>query len=563
MPFIPLSTAETDAKSPMDDNLWLKVKDNFDDLNSRIVAAGSKTFLLELQGRLSILRPYKRSICSGITNFAFQPTFAKYLLKKSGSSGNITFDLRRTTSPDTPIIGIDHQYTAATQSIANTGTAINTQSIARATAQIATQSITHAKSTSAIQSIINVGGNFWQYNLNASFDSDTVVGDSILVASATAGANNGTFVIVEKDRSNGSNFVVSNASGVAQTGVAGTAQPKIMSYNYVNPVNAQFAVNEIVNLASHTTGANNSNAIPIFKINQSGNNIWIKNPAGVVQAGAAGTADCNRWIFTYSTAVLTTDYIINEAAKMAAHTSGGNNGNFNIVAINSSGNNLIVYNPAGVVQAGAAGNANTNRWTYALPTDPSSQIIAGDTVFLSGHTNILNDGVFSVGQVNRSGNNIVIYNPAGVVQAGAVGNVFTTRKLIKFATDQSAIYTALTSFVEIQGCPNGLYNFADGRSPYQVLQVNRGGGANYNIVLDVPRAPSQASPAGYIQLEMKSIFSSLPSLAIDVSGNVPNQNLIGSSTSFVTSTIPENTPILLYIISMMGGDPRDLTVTLT
>jgi hypothetical protein len=562
MPYIALSPTEIDAKSPMDDSLWLKVKDNFDDLNSRVIASGSKTYLYELQGRLSMMRQFKRSICSGVQNFSFQPSAAKYLLKQSGTSGTLSFDIRRTTSPNTPIIGIDHQYTAATSAIAQQGSAITTQSIARSTTQILTQSISLAKSSVAIQSIINVGGNFWRYNLASSFDADTVVGDSIVVASATSGANNGTFVIIEKDQSGGSNFVVSNASGVAQTSAAGTAQPTIISYNFTNPVNSEFASGDIVNLAGHTAGANNSNAIPIFKINQAGNNIWIKNPTGVVQAAPAGTADCNRWRFSYLSAVNTTDYVVGERAKMSGHTAGGNNGNFVITSVNNGGNNIIVFNAAGVVQGGVAGQALPNRWRYNLPSDPtaSGNVAVNDTMYMLGHTNAANDGVFVIRDITSSA--VIVYNESGVAQASTPGNVFTTRKIVKFSTDQSAVFST-SSFVELRGCPSGFYNFSNFRSPFKVLQVNRGGGSNFNIVIDSPLAPSQASPAGHVHLEMKSIFTVIPSLSASLTALAANQNLVGASTSFVTATIPADTPLLLYVLTMMGGDPRDLTVTLT
>lgn len=563
MTFVVIPSTDVDAKSPIDDLLMGTIKQDLDDLNSRVIAAGAKTFFFEVGGSLAKLRTYKRSIGIGILNEAYQPSVCRMHLKKSGISGTLAIDIRKHTQPRTPITEIAHQYSGATTGIAQTGTAINTQSIARSTAQISTQSITHAKAALNVQSIINVGGNSWQYNVDAAIDSDTLVGDSIVTAGCTTGANNGTFVIAEIGRCGGNNFVVTNASGVAQTSAAGTAQIKIMSYNFTNPVSTEFAAGEIANFASHTTGANNTNAIAIFKINQSGNNIWIKNPSGATQGAAAGTADVNRWKYATSSAVSTTDYVVGEKAKMASHTTGANNGNFTITAVNLGGNNVTVYNSAGATQAGVAGTINTNRWTYSMPTDPSSQISVGQTVYNSGHTSAANDGTYTVKEVNRSAaNNVVVYNESGVAQGGSAGTLVTTRKLVKFAADQSSVYTVTTSYVELQGCPSGLYNFADGRSPFQVLEVNRGGGANYNIVIDNPTGPAQSSPAGYVQTEMKSIFTSAPSIAASVSGAQPNSNLTTSTTSMVTATIAANTPLMLYITDMMLGDVRDLTVVL-
>jgi hypothetical protein len=569
MSFIALTTAETDAKSPMDDDLWKKVKDNFDDLDSRVITAGAKTFNLELWGQLSFMARYRRSVCFGILNEEFQPSRTRFMLKKSGTSGTLAFDIRRQTSPETPIIGIDHQYTAATSSIAQAGASLSTQSIVRATTQILTQSITHAKATKAVQSIIlldgvlGLGVNLVQYNLDTSLDSDTLVGDGIVFASCTNAANNGTFTIVEKNRGGGFNVVISNVAGVAQTGIAGNGQVKIMSYNFTNPVDSNFAAGFFHEFSAHTTGSNNGDLL-VYAINQSGNNVWVKNNTGAAQAGVAGALDTNFWVFALTVAASTTDYIVGEFAKTAAHTSGGNNaGALQIIAVNSGGNNLVLYNINGVTQGGIAGNINTNRWIYALPSDPSSQITAGDTVNLTGHTTAANNGVFPVKEVNRAAsNNIVIYNEAGVAQGGAVGTTSTTRKLVKFSSDQSAVYTT-NSFIEMkQVVDDTNYNLRNSLAPFRVLQINRGGGANFNVVIDVPTGGSQASPSGYIQLEMKSIFTSAPTLSSDVTGLEANQNPVGTSTSFVVGAIPAQTPLALYLTSVPSGDPKDLTVSL-
>lgn len=565
MAFISLAPSEVDAKSPIDDALTTKIKDDLDDLDSRIIATGSSHIFFEVNGRLSFINTHLRSIAMGVVKAAFMPVKCHFMLKKSGTSGTLRFDIRKQTSPKTPITGVDHQYSANTNSIAQQGTGLATQSIARATPQIATQSITHAKAASNIQSIIllgtveGLGSNLVQYNLDATTDADTVIGDSVVFAGASNAANNGTFVIVDKNRGGGMNLVIANATGVAQTGAAGTSQLKIMSYNFINPVDANFGAGFSHLFAAHTSAANNG-TFTVYARNQTGNNLWIKNPSGVTQAGVAGTADSNFWTFALLAPASTTDYIVGEFAKTSGHTSAGNNaGALSIRALNSGGNNLILHNAAGVVQAGVAGTINTNRWKYNLPTDPTSQITAGDTVNLSGHTTAANNGIFTAKEVTTT--TIVVYNEAGVAQAGAAGTTVTTRKLVKFSSDQSAVYST-DSYIEMQGLVDRLYNYYYQFAPFRVLQVNRGGGANYNVVIDSPLGSSQASPAGYVQAEMRSIFTVAPSLANDLTSLEPNQNAAGSTTALVASTIAENTPLLLYITEYPGGDPRSLTVTL-
>lgn len=560
MSFVAITTAEADAKSPMDDGLWGKVKNNFDDLNSRVVAAGAAPFVFELQGKLSKLTNYQRSICAAVVNKDFQPTSCRFVLKKSGTSA-LGFDIRKHTSPRVPITAINPQYAQTVSSIARQGSSLLTQGITRATTQISTQSITFAKGSNAIQSIIPViGTNLWLYNLASSIDSDTVIGDSITFASCTNTNNNGTFVIVDKNRSGGNNVVVTNASGASQTGIAGTAQLQIMSYNYTNPVSTFFGAGFTAHMAAHTAGANNGE-LTIYAINQSGNNIWIKNSSGVTQAGSPGTADTNLFIFAMLSAVLTTDYAVGEKALCATHTSGSDNGTFVIAGVNVGGNNVMLHVSGGATQGSAAGTVDTNRWKYLIPVDPTTNINAGDTVYFLGSTNPLNDGVYVTRTITSA--TIVVYNEAGVAQVSSGGNGYTTKKVVSFAADQSANFTT-DSYIEMEGCQDAKYNKAFPIAPFKVLQVNRGGGANYNVVIDNPLAAgSQLSPAGYVQTEMKSIFSSAPTLAADLTSIEPNNNIVGSSTSFVVSTITAGTPVMLYIPTVPSGDPQDLSVILT
>lgn len=559
LPF-PISASQTDAKSPVDDNLMDSIRQDLDYLDS-LFSGGNYTFSFGLDGALGYAANFKRAVDTVPLYKDFIPNTCRFGLRQSGLSGNLTIDIRRHNVCKIPITGIDHQYDQSTQSISNIAPALATQSITLATPTINTQSITFAKSAINVNSIILVPAGGVRYNLASAPDSDWAIGDSVTFTGCTNAANNGTFTIIEVNQSGFPSVVVSNGSGVAQTSAAGTAQLQLMSYNFTNPVSTQFVAGEQAVFASHTS-ANNNGTLTIYAINQAGNNIWVKKSNGVTQGSAAGNASVGRWVFTYSSAVSTPDFTVGETAKMASHTNALNNGNFRITAINSGGNNIVVYNPAGVAQGAAAGNANTNRWIYAQPIDPSTQFTVGQFAQMENHTTAANNGRFEVKQLNRSAtNNVVIFNEAGVAQAGVAGNTRHTRKLIKFASDQSSVFTT-SSFIETVDTESWLYNLADGRSPFQVLQVNRGGGSNYNVVIDYFGAPSQASPTGYVMTEMKSIFNSPPSLSMDLTGLEPNCWIKTSSTNFINQTIPANTSLGLYILEMPTGSPEDLKVTL-
>jgi hypothetical protein len=554
-----MTAEEIDAKSPIDDALMEKIKDNDDDLNLRVITAGNSPFVWEVGGPLRSIAAFKRSLAFGLVNKEFTPSICRFMLKKSGTSGNLAFDLRTHTRLNLPIQGVDFQYYGTTQSIARVAS-ISTQSIARTTSQVSTQSITFAKTALNVQSIVAVqGANRWRYNFDAAPDATFVVGLSILFSSCTAGGNNGTFVIKEVNQSGGFNVVVENASGVAQTSAAGSGQLQVMSYNFTNPVNANFVVGESATFASHTSGLNDG-TFEIVAVNSSGNNVWVKNPVGIAQGAAAGNMNVNRWTYAYSTAVSTTFFVVGQTCNFSSHSTGGNNGSFPIKAVNASGNNIVVYNTGGATQGAAAGTANPFHWVYSVAEDPTSDVAVADTIYASGHTTPGNNAVLTVSAVSSS--TVTFYNASGATQAGVAGTLAHTRKIIKFSSDQAANFTLL-SYIEMIDCPSGYYNSAAHRAPFQVLQINRGGGANYNVVVDVPlgsRWPTQA--AGMLTVEMKSIFNTAPSLAYSKTGLTGDENIVGVSTDLLGTAILAQTPIMLYLTEVMGGSPQDLTVLL-
>ena len=559
LPF-PISASQTDAQSPVDDNLMDSIRQDLDYLDS-LLSGGNYNMSFGLDGQLIGAFGFKRAIDVVPLYKEFTPVTCRFGLRKSGISGTLQIDIRRHNVCEIPITGIDHQYNQATQSITNIAPALATQAISLVTPQISTQTITFAKAAPTVNSIILLGNNRVRYNLSATPDSDWAIGDSVTFAGCTTAANNGTFTILEVNQSGFASVVISNATGVAQTTPAGTAQLQLMSYNFTNPVSTQFVAGEQAVFATHTS-ANNNGTLTIYKINQSGNNIWVKKADGVTQGAAAGTVAVGRWVYTYTLPVTTPDFTVGEKAKMASHTTAANNGNFTITAINSGGNNIVVYNPAGVAQGAAAGNANTNRWIYSQPLDPSSQFTAGQFAQMENHTTAANNGRLQVVQVNRSAlNNVVVYNESGVAQAGIAGQTRHTRKLIKFASDQSSVFNTL-SFIEIIGTVSGSYVKNDAVGPLEVLEVNRGGGANYNVVIELFGAPDQASPAGYVMTEMKSIFTTPPSLSMDVTSLEANDFVKTSTTSFVAGNIPAGTFLGLYVLQWPSGDPETLRVTL-
>lgn len=563
----PIAAGQTDARSPVDDNLMDSIRLDLDYLDSAINLGGGASFTWNINGVLSYA--YERNrLDTQFLHSAQSFSRVRIAQNRSGLSGRTEIDIRYHTNPMTPITSIAHQMQLSTTSVGQVGTAQNTQSIANATATISTQSITRQKASLSVLSIIGLGSNRWRYNLSALPDADWRVGYAALFAGCTAGGNNGTFTILEVNQSGHPSIVVSNASGVAQTGAAGTAELQLFSYNFVNPVDAAFVVGENVVFASHTTGANNGN-FPIHSVNDGGNNIVIPNFSGVVQAGVAGNATCSRWVYTYSAPINTDHYAVGERCRMASHSNANNNGDFIVRAINSSGNNLIISNSSGVAQAGAAGNATSLRWKYTFASDPSANITVGDRVVMASHSGGNNNGNFTIVLVNdTTANNIVVYNQNGLVQAGAAGTVTSFRKIISFASDQSLIYST-DSYVEFRDCVDTTYNALPNVLPFKVVQVNRGGGANYNIVIENASGGAQASPVGYISTEAKSIFTASdgnkPYLDANVLSATPTDILKATFTGSDVSSVvvPDNTYLGLYLLQVQSGYAADLSVILS
>lgn len=561
-----ITALQVTAKQPIDEKLMQAIRDDLYGLEADIVAAGAFDYQFKVNGYLAQLRANDGSFAARHrldgAMISKNTTFSqcRILLEQTGNGGTLEVDVRRYTNPNVAIQSLLHLFTDAITGISQRGSGLSTQSIARTTAQIATQSISRWKTQLNVLSIVLLGNGLVQYNLSGTPDADFVVADTFTAASCTTSANNGTFAIVRVNNNGGSNLVVQNASGVAQATAAGTMDLDAWKFVYTNPVSAQFVAGESATMASHTTGANNG-TFPIYAINQVGNNIIFKGSAFVAQGSAAGTADTNRWAFALSASA--PSYIaVGESIATTSHTTGGNNGTLPVVAVNSGGNNICVYNASGAVQGGAAGTINSLRWIYSFASDPttSSNVQVGDSVWTLDATSAANRGQLVAKELNvSSALNIVVYNAAGVAQVSSGGNMFTNKMAVKFAADQSSYMTTASKIrlhnVSINSQVPG---FLDGE--YDVAQVNRGGGSNYNAVVSMYGAPAIPGPMGRVPYESKSLFTTRPSITIaqyDGVWGAVSTNAVFDATQKV---VPANTLVMASLLQIPTGDPKNCTI---
>jgi hypothetical protein len=566
LPF-PIAASQTDAKSPIDQQLMDAIRLDLDYLDTQIGGGGGGGYTnFRVNGPLWQIKPllsigFGKKMDGAIVPTATTFSRCRLSLIKGGTSGALEVDVLRHIALNHPITRITAQYQGATQSIGRLGTALNTQSITVATPTISTQQIATVKPSLNIRSIINIGGNNWLYTFTGTtlLDSDYQIGDSMLFAGATNANNNGEKVITQVNYDGLPSVVVSNASGVEQVTANGTGLLSMYSYVYAASVNANFVAGESVIFAGHTFAGNNGTKT-IYAVNLAANNIVCKFAGGQAQAGVAGTAACTRWVYSYAAAVDNTHYVVGEKGLFASHTAGANNGSFTIRAVNAGGNNIVVTNTAGVTQAGAAGNVNTLRWLYATPASVAADISVGDKVELTGHTTPANNGLFEVKVVNRFlVNNIEIYNESGVAQAGIAGTITTALKVVWFEVDYNTSYLANTSKVLLEGLKSQSDNLA---LEFMVKEVNRGGFTNYNIVVYAEYLDLQGGAAGRVAAEARSIFTTRPRIQIAQANQVRNFQF-ASNAVFAVGAVPADSLLSLDILEIPEGTPDTLLVNLS
>jgi hypothetical protein len=555
----PIAPSQTDAKSPVDDDLMDSIREDLNYLYG-LYSNTAAAYEFRVNGPLAALIDGKAKRADiGYLSFDQAFTKIKASLSKPGTSGTLELDLRKVSQISVPIMSLLPKFSGSTQSITRASSSLSTQTIAQAAAPQAVQSISAFKSALNINRIYQVSGNTWAIVTSADMDADWSSGH-VYVTGATSGGNNGTFPIVSV-ASNGSYrlIFITNASGAAQSSAAGTVQLSAVKYALSNPADANaFAAGETMTVASCTAPVHNG-TLTIYSINSGGSNVVVKSSAfagNFTQGSAAGTLSCHRWVYNFSATPSSTYYVVGETLNAASHTSGSNDGAaLPIKRIN--GNAITVLNASGLAQGGAAGTVQPNYWVYAFSSIPAGSIATSDGVNLEGHSNSVNDGSLSVKVI--SGNNVTVYNASGVAQGAAAGTLTTHKKYISFTADQSSILS-VGKWLEISDCTDDEYNSSEShRLGFPITEVNFGGGANYNAVIDVPDGSSINNPDGYVFAYSETLLTE--TLAMDFD-SVPLNSWITtvSDEIFIEQTLAEDTLVALYILETPAGDPRDLLV---
>lgn len=561
LPFT-IAPTQTDAKSPIDAQLMDSIRENLDYLDAQLGgSSGGGQVDFRINGLLSKIKlgtAGAKKLDGAVVPETTTYSKAKLYQKLGGTSGTTEVDVLRSIAVNHPVISIQPVYAGFTQSIGRLGSSLPTQSIATATPTVGTLLIDYAKATNNIRAIIPYGDDRYlvTFTGNVLLDGDYKVGDTIIVAGAVDGNNNGRFLIEEINSAGLPSVVVTNPLGVQQDVTGGTGELAMFEYVVASAVDANFTIGEEVILTGHDNVVNDGTFI-IENTNQAGNNLWVKNALGELQGGANGTLQTSRFIYNYGAIVDDTQYVIGESAEFLTHTDANNNGKFEIVAVNTSGSDITVRNPLGVSQAGAAGTVDTLRWVYALGSDPTAEILIGSFINMVGHDDVNNDGDFEVKNMNRFGSNdIEVFNLDGVAQAGINGLAISDLKVVEFDNDYSADYLVNKSKVILEEVTVE----GDITNEFDVVEINRGVSAT-NIVIDALGIGLQIGPAGRVSLEARSIFIDKPSITVTSENSIRNYQLDTSAT-FEAGQVPADAILTLDVTNVQAGKPYDLVLSL-
>ena len=155
---------------------------------------------------------------------------------------------------------------------------------------------------------------------------------------------------------------------------------------------------------------------------------------------------------------------------------------------------------------------------------------------------------------------MALYNENGINQAVVSGAVEHTKKIISFIEDLSAFYVANISKAALD---NVNFDVAetDGRE-YDVVEVNRGGFSNFNIVIDAPNVGDNPAAQGRVAREVRTIFDQRP--RIEVNTEVGARFLqTDTNATFALGGVDADTVLTMDILEVPEGLPATMMIALS
>ena len=311
------------------------------------------------------------------------PQVSQWNVTSGGATPNASQDIASTASTRTgaPSIPISENFSDTlnlTSAVPN-AVAFNLTSVAPNTVTLNLTSVANGAGGNTVYTGTITGG-----------AGNALVGDTVVVAGFTHGADNGTFTCTA---STATTITLNNANGIAQTRAATATVTTTVYTGTITGGAGNAFLGDTVVVTGFTNAANNGT----FVANAStATTLTLSNAAGVT-ATAPGTATVKtgagaNTVYTGTIIGGTGNGFAGDSFTVAGFTNAGNNGTFTCTA--STATTLTCSNTAGVTETDAA-TATTNstlNWSEgAVSINPSTADIAvttsvGSAVFLGQNT---------------------------------------------------------------------------------------------------------------------------------------------------------------------------------
>ncbi len=225
-------------------------------------------------------------------------------------------------------------------------------------------------------------------------------------------------------------------------------------------------------IVTNATAGGNNGVFAILRFNDDdGVNVIISNVTGVNQATVTGEVRLEAVTYDQLNP-LAADFVVGEFAVCSGHTSGANDGQKTIEAVNEAGNNFVVKNGGVVEQGGIAGSVDADRLIYAfVAAAPTPDFTIDERVNIVGATTPQNNGTKIIKAINTAGNNVTLragFTALHTPQAGIAGTVRSLRRTVDLLADPSSDVT-VGDIIFISGTGS----IFDSPTGYEVVQINR------------------------------------------------------------------------------------------
>ena len=400
------------------------------------------------------------------------PQVSQWNVTSGGANPNASQDIvgtasSRTGAPSVPLSETFNETLNLTSVVPDAAT-FNLTSIAPSTTTFNLSSVTPTKVVLTLSKAANATGGTTVYT--GTFAAGTYVGDTVVVAGFTTGANNGTFICTA---SSANSITLNNAAGVAQThaGTATVTVSTVYTGTITGGAGNAFAGDNVI-VAGFTTAANNGTFVATAS---TATTLTLSNAASVAETNP-GTAKIATAVYTGTITGGAANAFLGDNVVISGFTKATNNGTF--VAIASSATTLTLNNTAAVAETDPAiaavdnGSSTSTDYTGTI-TGGFGNGFAGDSFVIAGFTNAANNGTFTC--TASTGTTLTCSNAAGVKETHA--GTAITNSTFNWSEGAVSINPSTADIVVTTSVASAI--FLGSSTTYNITVTNNGPSAYY------------------------------------------------------------------------------------